>query len=451
MIPAAWRRGVVAVVGLGKSGVAATKLLAREGIRVYASDASDHPNGGLAVDELRGVAGVEVDVGRHDLAKIRSAAGVVVSPGVPPDAPPLAAAREAGVPIVSEIDVGFRALAGTGVRYIAITGTNGKTTTTALVAHLLRMAGLRGEAAGNIGRPLADIAVTGDRFQWLAVEVSSFQLHDSPHFAPEIGVVTNLAPDHLDRYPSVAAYYADKQLLFRNAAGHHVWVLNGDDPAALGLPGEAAGRRVLFSLRRPADAWYDRRERQLLLGRAALLGRDELRLLGAHNVANALAAALAVREAGVAPGVIAEGLRSFTALPHRLEPVREVGGVLWINDSKATNIASTVVAVEAMDRPFVLLLGGRHKGEPYTRLAALLKERCRLVIGYGEAGSIVEQDLGGKVPLERGTTFADVVARARRAARRGDVVLLSPACSSYDLFKNYEERGATFRKLVEAM
>src|SRR5881227_1908799 len=456
MIPDAWRRegSVVAVVGLGKSGVAATKLLAREGARVYASDASDHPYGGAAAVELRELAGVEVDVGRHDLAKIRSAAGVVVSPGVPPDAAPLAAAREAGVPVVSEIDLGFRALAGSGTRCIAITGTNGKTTTTALVAHLLRAAGLEAEAAGNIGRPLADIAVRGDHYAWLAIEVSSFQLHDSPHFAPDIGILTNLAPDHLDRYPAVEAYYADKRQLFRNAADANVWVLNGDDPAVLELAAGAKGRRLLFSLARPADAWYDRADGgRLRLGEKgpALLARAELGLLGDHNVANALAAALAVQQAGVAPGVIAKGLRSFRALPHRLEPVREVDGVLWINDSKATNIASTVVAVEAMDRPFVLLLGGRHKGEPYTRLAPMLREKCRLVIAYGESGELIERDLGGKVPLERGTTFEDVVARARGAARPGDAVLLSPACSSYDMFKNYEERGATFRRLVEGM
>ncbi|HEU5319668.1 MAG TPA: cyanophycin synthetase, partial [Methylomirabilota bacterium] len=151
------------------------------------------------------------------------------------------------------------------------------------------------------------------------------------------------------------------------------------------------------------------------------------------------------------PGPLAEGLRSFATLPHRLEPVREVGGVRWINDSKATNVASTAVAVAAMDRPFILLLGGRHKGEPYTRLAPLLAGRCRLVVAYGEAGPLVAQDLAGAVPLEQGTTFDDVVARARRAARPGDAVLLSPACSSYDMFKNYEERGATFRRLVEAM
>ncbi len=452
MIPDAWRgRGVVAVIGLGKSGVAATRLLAREGVRVYASDASDHPYGGDALRTLRTLSGVTLDVGRHDLAQIRGAAAVIVSPGVPPEAPPLAAAREARVPILSEIDLGFRALSGSGTRCIAITGTNGKTTTTALVAHLLRQAGLCAEAAGNIGRPLSDIALQNDHYQWLAVEVSSFQLHDSPHFAPEIGILTNLAPDHLDRYASVEAYYADKRLLFRNARPDHVWVLNGDEPAVLELAAGALGRRVLFSLRHPADGWYDATARRLQLGRDALLARADLGLLGDHNVANALAAALAVREAGVPLAAIGEGLRSFRPLAHRLEPVREVGGVRWINDSKATNIASTVVAVEAMDRPFVLLLGGRHKGEPYTRLAPLLKDRCRLVIAYGESGELIERDLGGKVPLERGTTFEDVVLRARRAARPGDAVLLSPACSSYDMFKNYEERGATFRTLVEAM
>jgi len=452
MIPEAWRgRGVVAVIGLGKSGVAATRLLAREGVRVYASDASDHPYGGDALRTLRMLSGVTLDVGRHDLAQIRGAAAVIVSPGVPPEAPPLAAAREARVPILSEIDLGFRALSGSGTRCIAITGTNGKTTTTALVAHLLRQAGVHAEAAGNIGRPLADIALQNDHYQWLAVEVSSFQLHDSPHFAPEVGILTNLAPDHLDRYASVEAYYADKRLLFRNARPDHVWVLNGDEPAVLELAAGALGRRVLFSLRHPADGWYDATARRLQLGRDALLARADLGLLGGHNVANALAAALAVREAGVPLAAIGEGLRSFRPLAHRLEPVREVGGVRWINDSKATNIASTVVAVAAMDRPFVLLLGGRHKGEPYTRLAPLLTVRCRLVIAYGESGELIERDLGGKVPLERGTTFEDVVLRARRAARPGDAVLLSPACSSYDMFKNYEERGATFRTLVEAM
>src|SRR5256886_566505 len=202
---------------------------------------------GDALEALRSLRGVALDVGRHDLAQIRGAAAVIVSPGVPPEAPPLAAAREARVPILSEIDLGFRALSGSGTRCIAITGTNGKTTTTALVAHLLRQAGVHAEAAGNIGRPLADIALQNDHYQWLAVEVSSFQLHDSPHFAPEIGILTNLAPDHLDRYASVEAYYADKRLLFRNARPDHVWVLNGDEPAVLELAAGAPRPRVPFS------------------------------------------------------------------------------------------------------------------------------------------------------------------------------------------------------------
>jgi len=454
LVPDAWRRAgsVVAIIGLGKSGVAAARLLAREGVRVYASDASDHPYAGEAVEALKSVPWVDVEIGRHDLNKIRLAAGVVVSPGVPPDAPVLTAARHAGVEIVSELDLGFRALAALqpGTRSIAITGTNGKTTTTALVAHLLSAAGLRATTAGNIGRPVTDLAMTNEAFQWLSLEVSSFQLHDSPNFAPEVGILTNLAPDHLDRYPSADAYYADKRLLFRNASGQDVWVLNADDQLVLQLAQGVPGRRVLFSLLKTSDAWYDRANQLLRLGGEALLRRDELQLLGDHNIANALAAALAVHEAGVPAPLIGEGLRSFRPLPHRLEPVREVDGVLWINDSKATNIAATTVAVIAMERPFVLLLGGRHKGEPYTSLAPLLAERCRLVIAYGEAGPLVEQDLAGKVPLERGSTFDDVVARASLTARPGDAVLLSPACSSYDMFKNYEERGATFRRLVEA-
>lgn len=447
-IPAGWRDGTVAVVGLGKSGVAATRLLAREGVRVYASDAATAPPGSAAVELLRALPGVEIELGRHDLAKIRAARGLVVSPGVPPDAAPLTVARASGVPVLSELDLGWRALP--GMRCIAVTGTNGKTTTTALVAHLLRVSGLNAEAAGNIGLPLADLALADKRPQWLAVEASSFQLHDSPDFAPEIGILTNLAPDHLDRYPDVASYYADKRLMYRNATDDNVWVVNGDDPASLDLVRGVPGRHVRFSVSGPADAWYDRRARSLMLGGSALLPRDALELLGAHNVANALAASLAVHEAGIAPGAIAEGLRTFRPLHHRLETVAETGGVRWINDSKATNVSSTAVAIEAMDRPFVLLLGGRHKGEPYTRLGPLLKDTCRLVIAYGEAGPRIAADLEGAVPLERGGDFADVMRRARQAARPGDAVLLSPACSSYDMFQNYEERGATFERLAAA-
>jgi UDP-N-acetylmuramoylalanine--D-glutamate ligase len=211
------------------------------------------------------------------------------------------------------------------------------------------------------------------------------------------------------------------------------------------------GSHHRFSVRERADGWYDRQGRRLMLGSAPLLPRDELPLLGDHNVANALTAALAASAAGCRPEGIAAGLRTFKAIPHRVEPVREVNGVLWINDSKSTNVTSTEVAVAALDRPFVLLLGGRHKGEPYTRLIDTLDGRCRAVVAYGESGPIVTQDLGNALEVVPAGSFEEVIATARRLARPGDAVLLSPACSSYDMFKNYEERGERFRKAVEAL
>jgi UDP-N-acetylmuramoylalanine--D-glutamate ligase len=332
-----------------------------------------------------------------------------------------------------------------------VTGTNGKSTTTALAGHLLLQAGRRAVAAGNLGTPICELALQPVRPEWLAVELSSFQLHDMPAIRPAVGVLTNLSPDHLDRYPSLEAYYADKALLFRNADAESVWVGPADDPAARAMLEPVAGTRLWVSLERPADGWFDRASGRLMLGATPLLPRAELALLGDHNVANALAAALAARATGVEPEALAAGLASFSALPHRMEPVGERDGVRWINDSKATNLASTRVAVAALDRPFILLLGGRHKGEPYSGLIPLLRERCRLVIAFGEAGPLIARDLEGSgIPLERGGDFADVMERARRAARPGDVVLLSPACSSYDMFHNYEERGARFRDLVQS-
>jgi UDP-N-acetylmuramoylalanine--D-glutamate ligase len=425
----------VAVIGLGRSGIAATRLLLRAGRAVYASDSGTFP----ALEELaRGLRtiGAAVELGGHDLERIAGAGLCVVSPGVPPGAQ-------------AEAELGLEALA--GVPYVAITGTNGKTTTTALVGHLLASAGRHAEAAGNIGTPLSAIALEPVRPEWLAVELSSFQLHDMGAPTPAVGVLTNLAPDHLDRYDALEDYYADKRRLFERASSASISVSNADDPASQALLQGVAGRHLRFSVVREADGWYDPARDALMLGREELLARKELLLLGDHNVANALAAALAVRATGVDPAAIAAGLRTFRPLEHRMEPVREVDGVLWINDSKATNIASTEMAVRALPRPFVLLLGGRHKGEPYTRLAPLLAGRCRAVIAYGEAGPTVVRDLSGAgTPVVPGTSFDAVLTMARELARPGDAVLLSPACSSYDMFTNYEARGRRFREIVES-
>jgi UDP-N-acetylmuramoylalanine--D-glutamate ligase len=461
-LPAEWNRGEIAVIGLGKSGAGAARLLARGGARVYASDASDTEATRQAAEQLA-AAGITAEAGRHDRDRIARAALVVASPGVPPDAAPLEAARQAGVPVVSEVEVALRLMA--GPRVVAVTGTNGKTTTTALIGHLLRTLGRDAVDAGNIGTAVTEIALRDPQPEWLALEMSSFQLHDTPSIAPDVGVVTNLAPDHLDRYASVDEYYADKALLFRNATPVSRWVLNGDDPLTLGLPrlrpgaveeGGLDGHTYRFSIRNEsAEAQYDRAAQRLIVLGEPLLERQELALLGDHNVANALAASLAVMVADAAHATadarvkVADGLRTFHALEHRLEPVGEFDGVLWINDSKATNVSSTLVAIEGMTRPTIVLLGGRHKGEPYTGLIPALQRVAKRVLAYGESGARVEQDLRDAVPVELlGSDFGEVMSRARALAEPGDVVLLSPACSSYDMFENYSERGAEFRRLA---
>ena len=451
-LPAEWLRGEIAVIGLARSGRAAARLLARSGADVYASDA------GRSIEiEATAVAlqldGADVQVGGHDLARIRAASLVVVSPGVPPNSAPLGAAKAAGVRIVSEIEIGLRFLP--NLKYIAITGTNGKTTTTALAGHLLKALGRRAATAGNIGTPLTELAATAAPPDWVALEVSSFQLHDTPSIAPTVGVLTNLSANHLDRYDSVEAYYGDKALLFQNATPASHWVTNADDPDVQRMVDQVPGMHYRFSVRDRTEAYYDRGAGQLVVLGHPLMDRSDLSLLGDHNVANALAAALAVTTADQqhrterALSSIGRALSEFHALEHRIERVGEFGGVTWINDSKSTNVASTLVAMRGMTRPTVLLLGGKHKGEPYTDLAPELQRTGRAVIAYGEAASLIERDLAGAVPLTRlGSSFDEVVATARRLAERGDVVLLSPACSSYDMFDNYEQRGRVFKQLV---
>ncbi|MEO8194108.1 MAG: UDP-N-acetylmuramoyl-L-alanine--D-glutamate ligase [Gemmatimonadales bacterium] len=452
MSPAESPKGEIAILGLGKSGSAAARLLLADGHRVYVSDAGSAPALEDTARQLRDI-GAIVDTGGHDLARIARASRVVVSPGIDPSAAPVAAAREANRPLVSEIEIALGYLDGTGI--IAVTGTNGKTTTTALIGHILRGLGEETVDAGNIGAPLSDFARHDQRPDWIALEMSSFQLHDTPSLSPAVGVLTNLSPDHLDRYPSAADYYDDKALLFANASDRSRWVLNADDERVQQMASGKPGRHFGFSVLREADAWLDDASGTMNLLGSSLMSRGELNLLGDHNVANALAAALAVsvaderfRTPSAREGIVA-ALRSFNALAHRLEIVGEVNGVQWINDSKATNVSSSQVAIAGMRRPTILLLGGRHKGEPYTGLADAIRKSVKKIIAYGEAGPIIEKDLEGTVPIERlGSDFDEVMRRAKESAEPGDAVLMSPACSSYDMFRNYEERGARFRKLA---
>jgi UDP-N-acetylmuramoylalanine--D-glutamate ligase len=445
----------IGVLGLARSGLAAAKLALARGARVYASDMGDNPQTRRAAGQVNAMGGL-AETGRHDLGKLARCNRIVLSPGIPPTAAVLRAPEIAHVPVIPEIEFAFGLLE---CPVIAITGTNGKTTVTSLIGHLLHEHGQDAAVGGNIGTALSELVMREPQPRVAVVETSSFQLGGIREFNPRIGVLTNLAPDHLDWYSSVDAYYADKAHLFRNATGESRWVLNGEDPKARDLPGNAPGTRFYFrveSMPAPGElGGYLSDDRWLTLRLEAgrderILPADELRILGPHNIANALAASIAARLAGASPESIARGLRSFEAPPHRLQPVAEAGGVLWINDSKATNIASTQVAIRGMTRPTVLLLGGRHKGEPYTELLPELEMgKVKMVLAFGEAGPTIEHDLAGKAPVERvDGDFDDVVRRAREIARPGDAVLLSPACSSFDMFVNYEERGKRFAELV---
>lgn len=444
--------GEIGIIGLARSGRAAAMLLKKHGYDVYASDVISSPDTGRCAEELR-AHGIVVDVGRHDLERLGRASLVVASPGVPPTARPLAHAREKGVRIASEVEVALNFL--DGPRIIAITGTNGKTTTTALIAHLLRGLDFEAVEAGNIGTPLSDIVSRERQPKWISLEMSSFQLHDTPSLKPDVGVMTNLSPDHLDRYATVEDYFSDKARLFANADPNSVWIVNGDDRSVMGMVRDAAGHKYSFSITDETDAYLDSRSNQLVVLGAPLLARRDLPLLGQHNVGNALAAALAVMAADRSHQTqnarrgIAAALRTFRSLPHRLELVGEFGGVQWINDSKATNVSSTAVAIDGMERPTVLLLGGRHKGEAYTPLADAVRRKVKRVIAYGEAAPIIATDLRPVVDVVRlGSDFEEVMTAAKAAAQPGEAVLLSPACSSYDMFSNYEERGERFRVLA---
>lgn len=422
-----------------------------------------------------------MELGGHDLERMADAGLVVASPGIPPDAPVLRGLAERGVRWISEPELAARFYTGS---LIAITGTNGKTTTTMLVEHLLRASGIDAAAGGNVGGglapPASELALRSPQPRWVVLEMSSFQLAGVERFDPDIGVVTNLSPDHLDRYPDVEAYYADKARLFDRADEDSVWVLPVADPEVESLAGTAPGQRYRFG-EADGDAFIDGDVMTLRpFGEVeALLPLADFPLLGRHNVLNGLAAALTARLAGAAEGGLSAGLGSARALPHRLEPVHETSDVLWVNDSKATNVAATRSALESLDRPVVLLLGGKDKGEDFSRLAPAVSVGARAVLTYGAVaeramtelaaaldaetpggGSSTTSPTGassgpvtGGVPgsplLERVEGGLDrVVARAREIARAGDVVLLSPACSSFDMYESYEHRGRHFTELV---
>ncbi len=442
----------VAVLGLGISGVAAARLALARGGCVYASDVSDGDEQVSAAEALRST-GIDAEAGGHDMERILAADIAVVSPGIGPATPVRSELIEAGVRNIAEIELAYRDLTS---RIIGITGTNGKTTVSQLLTHVLKTSGTSVECAGNVGLPLSEIALREQQPDWIVAELSSFQLADLEQFRSDVGVLLNLGPDHLDRYHGIAPYYRDKQQLFERSTEESNWILNADDPDVLNMAQEAQGTQFLFSIEGPveAGAWLEDGDLIVRLadGQRTWMPVSELPLPGGHSAANALAAGLAAACVGCSDEDIRSGLQTFQGLTHRLQTVVDRDGVLWIDDSKATNLSATHAALQAFGRPVVLLLGGRHKGSPFSVISALVRQKTRAVIAFGESAPLIVQELGESTPTMRVESGMDSVVRAAaQLAQPGDVVLLSPACSSHDMFRSYKERGKAFQRCVEQL
>ena len=440
------------VVGAGKSGLAAARLATARGARVTLVDGAPVERLGEAAEAARRM-GVELRGGGHPPALADAADLIVVSPGVPTDVPLLVRARERGLPVWGEVELAARFCRG---RIVGITGSNGKSTVTSMIGAMQRGAGLPGGTGGNLGTPFCDLLEQDGPAAWHAVELSSFQLETTETLRADVAVVLNLSPDHLDRHPSLEAYARAKARLLELQTPAGRTVLNADDPESARFRSAARGLLHLFSTRVEPERGAFVRSGRLTLrtehGEEPLLGAGELTLPGEHNLANALAAALAARLAGCPTGTIAGVLRTWQALPHRLEQVAERHGVRFYDDSKATNPASAACALAAFPpRTVQLILGGRDKQADWSALVALVRSHAARVLLVGEATPMLERLLAGVVPLVACGTVARAVAEAARTAASGQVVLLAPGCASFDQYRDYAERGDDFRRAVLAL
>jgi UDP-N-acetylmuramoylalanine--D-glutamate ligase len=446
--------GSVVVVGLARSGIAAAAFLARRGASVVAVDKKredELPREALA---LRG-AGVRLELGEHRSSTFESASLVVVSPGVPWELDALEAARQAGVPVIAEIELAFRHLEG---RVAAITGTKGKSTTTAALGAMLREAGMDARVGGNIGAPLIGLVEGSTAATAFAVEVSSFQLEGIVRFRPHVAVWLNLSPDHLDRHPTLEAYVAAKARVFANQQPEDWAVVNADDPVVLREARRARSRQLLFRvtgepLTSGDGAFFQDGAARLRQGGRleTLFLRGDVVLPGAHLAGDLLVAAAAARLLGASTDAIARAVRGFRGVEHVLEHVATIDGVAYYNDSKATNVEAARRSLEAFSAPVVVILGGRYKGGDFGELLPSLRAHGRAVVAIGEATERIVGALAGALPLERAVSLRDAVTRARAVAQPGDVVLLAPACSSFDMFRDYAERGRAFKAEVERL
>jgi len=435
----------VVVVGGAGSGVAAARLLVDRGARVTLTDVRSALEHQDALSEI----GVALALGSHPVELFTGADLIVVSPGVPATQPSVAAARAAGVPVIGEIELASRWLLG---RIVAITGTKGKSTTTALTGRILSAAGFHAPVGGNIGTPLASQVAESRPESIHVVEVSSFQLETTDTFHPWVAVLLNLTADHLDRHASVEEYAGAKARIFSRQTEGDCAVANADDPRSLAMARGGRARVVCFARDvridegiTLADGWIVERGAQ---GDRRLVRTSEVRLIGPHLLSDVLAAAAVARLAGASPAAIAEAVASFTGLEHAMEWVDEIGGVRFVNDSKATNIDAARQAIETFEPGLVVIMGGRFKGGDLRLLRPSLASRRATVVAIGEAAPLMEEAFAGAAVIAHADTLAEAVRTAMAAATPGASVLLAPACASFDMFENYAARGRAFKAEV---
>lgn len=447
----------IVVVGMARSGMAAARFLKKNGARVTLTDqATEDILGSFAVEARQ--LGVELEMGYHHESTLQSADAIVISPGVPHTIAPLQEARSKGIPVIGEVELASRFIK---APILAVTGTNGKTTTTELLGSMLAVSGLKVFVGGNIGNPLIEIADRSDSLDAIVAEISSFQLDTIDSFRPHVAVMLNISPDHLDRYDDISDYAASKHRMFENQQSEDIAICNGNDSLVQSQCSNIQSRVYNFYSRPPEIGQQAQgaiiTPRQIAITTSQIghgrIGLEKTTLIGPHNRENIAAASLAALSAGASFEGVQKALDSFQALSHRLEPVGVINAVNFINDSKATNVDAVMRALECFDQPVVLIMGGRNKGYDFSTLYHHVNKHVKKLVVMGEAADEILEALGNapRNGAEKVVDMEEAVQQAFATSRAGEVVLLSPACASFDMFGSYAERGEKFRQVVEEM
>ena len=440
----------VTVAGLAKSGMAAAFLLKKLGAKVWATDSGSSET----LKEARGLLewkGIKVELGRHTPEFVKDKDLVVISPGVPEDSPVLKLAAEYKIPVIGEIELGYICCK---APIIAVTGTNGKSTTTTLIGEILKEAGKHTVVCGNIGNPFCGEIAKVKKNSVVVLEVSSFQLESINTFRPHVAVVLNISQNHFDRHPDLRAYIDAKSRIFENQGKDDWAVLNYDDPLVRKLKAGTKAKTLFFSRKnKKAAAFYEGGSVFIGIGRKAqkICGVSDLKIKGTHNVENVLACLCVASIFGISPKKIKDALTGFRGLEHRFEHVRTVGGVEFINDSKGTTVLATVMALESCGKPVILIAGGHDKGSDFRKAREVVGAKVKKLVLIGEAKDKIRDHLEGAAPYLFAGTMEDAVNKAFLDAEDGDCVLLSPMCASFDMFRNFEERGKVFKQIVRTL